>query len=81
MLCCDVPCCAAGDADYDWFLSSHAPLRVLSSLAEYRLRAETYRTNAAMIAAHNAAPNRTYTLQMNRFGDWSRVGGLQKKGK
>lgn len=62
----------AGDADYDSFLSSHAPLRVLSSLAEYRLRAETYRTNAALIAAHNAAPNRTYTLQMNRFGDWSR---------
>ena len=63
---------AAGDAAYDSFLAAHGAGRALRSLGEYAMRAELFRSNAALIAAHNAA-NRSYTLRMNRFGDWTRV--------
>ncbi|GAB4814889.1 hypothetical protein N2152v2_001935 [Parachlorella kessleri] len=61
-----------GDQEYDSFLSAHGKGRALRSLTEYRMRAEVYRSNAALIAAHNAAPNQTYSMAMNRFGDWTR---------
>jgi hypothetical protein len=60
-----------GDAAYDKFLSVHGAGRWHASLAEYTRRRDIYAGNAAMIQAHNAA-NRSYTMAMNRFGDWSR---------
>ena len=60
------------DPVYDAFLSSHGAARRHGSLAEYRRRAELHAANAARIEAHNAA-NRSYTMAMNKFGDWTRA--------
>eukprot|EP00887_Chlorella_sp_A99_P008274 scaffold12.g8274.t1 len=37
---------------------------------EYQLRARLFESNAALIAAHNAA-NKSYQMTMNKFGDWT----------
>ncbi|KAL6782370.1 hypothetical protein ACKKBG_A06525 [Auxenochlorella protothecoides x Auxenochlorella symbiontica] len=59
-------------AGYDAFLDSpHGRERAHGSLADYAARAEAFERNAARIAAHNAR-NASYTMAMNRFGDWHR---------
>ena len=60
-----------GHAEYDEFLSTHGVQRRHSSLAEYRLRSSIFERNSDMITQHNAA-NRSFTMSMNRFGDWTR---------
>lgn len=71
-------------AEYNAFLDSpHGRERAHSSLADYAARAEAFERNAARIAAHNAR-NASYTMAMNRFGDWHRVrvgaGGCRGEG-
>jgi len=58
-------------AEYDAFLSSHGRGRRHASLREYNARLEVFSANAAMITAHNAE-NKSYTMAMNKFGDWTR---------
>lgn len=60
-----------GHARYDDFLLTHGVKRKHASLSEYRLRSSIFEKNSAMIAQHNAA-NQSYTMAMNRFGDWTR---------
>ena len=62
-----------GDAGYDSFLGGALGAgRRHASLAEYRRRAAVFGRNVARIAAHNARSGRTFSMAMNRFGDWTR---------
>lgn len=61
-----------GDAQYDAFLLEHAPRRRHSSLADYNRRKDIFSANVHMIDLHNKKPDRTFTMTMNRFGDWTR---------
>jgi C1A family cysteine protease len=59
-------------AEYDAFVATgHGRGRVHANLQEYRHRASLFQKNTAMIAQHNAA-NKTFTMAMNKFGDWTR---------
>jgi C1A family cysteine protease len=62
-----------GDSpEYNAFLSSsHGSSRRLRSLKEYHTRKAIYMTNLQMINDHNAA-NRSYTMAVNKFADYSR---------
>lgn len=60
-----------GDAGYDSFLAEHGARRRHASLKEYSFRRDLFTANAAMIESHNAA-KKSYTMKMNRFGDWTR---------
>ena len=60
-----------GDAEYDAFLSSeHGSGRRHHSVEDYHHRAAIHSRNAKMIAEHNARENKTFTMAMNKFGDW-----------
>ena len=60
-----------GDAEYDAFLSSeHGSGRRHHSMEDYHRRAAVHSRNAKMIAEHNARENKTFTMAMNKFGDW-----------
>lgn len=62
----------SGDAQYDAFLAEHAPNRRHSSLNDYNRRREIFIENLQMIELHNQKDDRTFTMAMNRFGDWSK---------
>jgi len=60
------------DEEYDAFLTTgHGKGRTHTSLQEYRHRLILFQKNAAMISAHNAQ-NKSFTMAMNKFGDWTR---------
>ena len=60
-----------GNAEYDAFLSSeHGSSRRHHSVEDYHHRAAIHSRNAKMIAEHNARENKTFTMAMNKFGDW-----------
>jgi Papain family cysteine protease/Cathepsin propeptide inhibitor domain (I29) len=60
------------DEEYDVFLTTgHGRGRTHASLQEYRHRLSLFQKNSAIITAHNAA-NKSFTMAMNRFGDWTR---------
>ena len=61
------------DEAYDAFLTSeHGKGRRHANLKEYRHRLDLFRGNMNKINAHNARNDKTYTMEMNRFGDWTR---------
>ena len=60
-----------GDEAYDAFAAEHG--RRHTSLAEYEHRARVFAGSAALVAAHNAAPGRGFTLALNGFADWTQV--------
>jgi hypothetical protein len=61
-----------GHGEYDAFLREFGGNRRHKSLDEYWHRASIFEMNHNRIQKHNANPKRTYTMKMNRFGDWSR---------
>ncbi|EFN54048.1 hypothetical protein CHLNCDRAFT_136123 [Chlorella variabilis] len=60
-----------GDAQYDVFLAGHGAARSHASLPDYQRRRELFHASRRLIEAHNARRDRQYTLEMNRFGDYS----------
>ena len=60
-----------GDAEYNAFLGSeHGMGRRHHSVEDYRRRAAVHSRNLRMIAEHNAREDKTFTMAMNKFGDW-----------
>lgn len=60
---------AGDDEEYNNFAAQHS--RKHSSLWEYELRRQTFQSNKQFINEHNAKPDASYKLALNRFGDWS----------
>ncbi|KAL4539565.1 hypothetical protein Ndes2437B_g02068 [Nannochloris sp. 'desiccata'] len=59
-------------AEYDAFLTTgHGRGRTHANLQDYRHRLSLFQRNTAMISAHNAQ-NKSFTMAMNKFGDWTR---------
>ena len=60
------------DVEYDAFLTTgHGRGRKHASLLEYRHRLGLFKENSMTIQTHNAA-GKSYTMAMNKFGDWTR---------
>jgi C1A family cysteine protease len=58
--------------EYDAFLTTgHGRGRTHANLQEYRHRLSLFQKNSAMITQHNAQ-NKSFTMAMNKFGDWTR---------
>lgn len=64
-------CAEGADEAYDAFAAAHG--RRHASLAEYELRRRTFAENVAFVAAHNNGLERTFTMALNRFADWTQV--------
>lgn len=62
----------AGHKEYDAFLLTQNPSRRHSSMEEYNKRVSVFVNNKNMIEMHNANPLRSFSMKMNRFGDWTR---------
>ena len=61
-----------GHEGYDAFLREFGGDRKHRSLSEYWHRSSIFEMNHNTIEEHNANPERTFTMKMNKFGDWSR---------
>ena len=61
------------DSAYALFSAVHG--RRHESGADFRGRLGAFQRSVGLIAAHNAAPNKSYTLAVNKFADWSEVWG------
>lgn len=61
-----------GHGEYDNFLMEYGAQRRHKSLSEYWQRSSIFALNKKQIDVHNANPQKTYTMKMNRFGDWSK---------
>eukprot|EP00195_Chlamydomonas_chlamydogama_P002895 CAMPEP_0202919314 /NCGR_PEP_ID=MMETSP1392-20130828/75519_1 /ASSEMBLY_ACC=CAM_ASM_000868 /TAXON_ID=225041 /ORGANISM="Chlamydomonas chlamydogama, Strain SAG 11-48b" /LENGTH=602 /DNA_ID=CAMNT_0049612635 /DNA_START=31 /DNA_END=1836 /DNA_ORIENTATION=- len=60
---------AAHEAAYAQWSAVHARSPA-STPQEYMSRLQRFRTTAARVAAHNARPNKTYSMTLGRFADW-----------
>ena len=62
-----------GDSAYALFSAVHG--RRHESHADFSNRLGAFQRSVGLIAAHNGAPNKSYTLAINKFADWSEVWG------
>lgn len=61
-----------GHGAYDAFLNEFGGNRRHKSLSEYWHRSTLFELNSNTIEKHNANPAKTFTMKMNKFGDWSK---------
>eukprot|EP00884_Botryococcus_braunii_P018854 jgi/Botrbrau1/5652/Bobra.55_1s0040.1 len=58
-----------GDAEYDAF--AHRNGRRHAHEGDYHFRREAYYTTKGMVDRHNARPDASYRMALNRFADWT----------
>ena len=61
-----------GHSEYDQFLASIGGSRRHKSLEEYKMRSLVFEENHLKIQKHNAGQDRTFTMKLNKFADWTR---------
>lgn len=63
-----------GDTHYTVFSAAHGRRHV--STEDYVTRLGAFRATAERVAAHNARADRGYSMELNRFADWTEVSGV-----
>lgn len=59
------------DSAYALFSAVHG--RTHESHADFSVRLGAFRSSLGLIAAHNAKADKSYTLAINKFADWTEV--------
>ena len=65
---------SGGDLAYAVFSLAHG--RRHSSVADYRQRLTSFQRSVGLIATHNARKEKSYSLALNKFADWTEVWDL-----